>query len=178
MTESYVLLASREFRRLKELADRALIQLPREAWFVAPGEGDNSVAIILKHLSGNIRSRWKNFLTTDGEKPDRDRDSEFVITPEDSVEALQARWENAWTILFHELGSLTDPDLERNVTIRGETLTALQAINRQLSHASYHIGQIVYVAKHLRGRDWKTLSIPLGGSKAFNEKPGSYLARS
>ncbi len=175
MAEDFLLLTNREFRRLKNLAERAVAQLPTEAIFAVPGEGDNSIAVVLKHLSGNIRSRWENFLTADGEKPDRDRDSEFVIGPNDSHPALLARWEEAWTILFSELEALSSADLERTVRIRGESLTVLQAIMRQISHQSYHVGQIVYVAKHFRGRDWTSLSIPVGGSKAFNEKPARYL---
>lgn len=171
----YITTARREFERLKRLADQAVAQLSTPMYFAAPGKGDNSIAVILKHLSGNIRSRWKNFLTVDGEKPDRDRDSEFIIAEDDSREALTQRWELAWAILFQELAPLTDADLARTVRIRGEPLTVLQAIQRQLTHYAYHVGQIVYVAKHLRGADWNTLSIPVGASKRFNEAPEKYL---
>lgn len=173
--EGYVPLVIREFKRLKTLADGAIAQLPAADLFAVPKEGDNSVAVIVKHVSGNMRSRWQDFLTSDGEKPDRDRDAEFVITAEDSSQALLGRWEAAWGIMFATLESLGPPDLERKVLIRGEPLTVLQSINRQLTHYAYHVGQIVYVAKHLRGREWQSLSIPLGGSQRFNQNPARYI---
>jgi len=177
-TEAYIALVVSEFKRLKELADRAISQLPADAFFVRPVETDNSVAIIVKHVSGNMRSRWRDFLTSDGEKPDRKRDSEFIISADDTRENLCAAWEQGWAILFDALAPLRLFDLERSVTIRGESLTVLQAINRQLSHYAYHVGQVVYLAKQLSGRDWKTLSIPLGGSEQFNRAPKRYLQKS
>jgi len=173
--ESYLPLAVREFKRLKRLAEDAMLQCSDEQFFAEPAPGDNSVAIIVKHMAGNLISRFTSFLTTDGEKPDRNRDAEFEILPADTRAALMAAWERGWTILFAELGPLTDTDLARIVTIRGESLTVLQAVNRQLTHYAYHTGQIVYVAKHFRGAAWKTLSIPRGGSAAFNQKPAPYV---
>jgi len=173
--EDYIPLTLREFERMKKLADGAIAQLGAEQLFVAPGEGDNSVAVIVKHVSGNLRSRWENFLTSDGEKPYRKRDLEFLLTGEDSREALLANWEVAWGILFRELKPLHSADLARTVTIRGEPLSVLQAINRQLTHYSYHVGQIVFLAKQLVGPKWKSLSIPVGESEKFNRAPGKYL---
>jgi uncharacterized damage-inducible protein DinB len=175
MPEDYLALSFREFTKLKELADRAIAQLSADKFFAQPGAGDNSVAVIMKHVSGNMRSRWRDFLTTDGEKPDRNRDNEFLILATDTREELFARWEEAWAILFKELAPLTDTDLTRTVTIRGEPLTVLQAITRQLIHYGYHVGQIVYVARHLVGPGWKSLSIPVGQSEQFNRSPSKYI---
>lgn len=167
--------AEREFRRLKELADAAIAQVPREELDRRLGEETNSVAVLMKHLAGNLRSRWTDFLTSDGEKPDRDRDGEFEIVPEDTPEELEARWEHGWTCLFDALSALEPADLERAVRIRGEELSVLQAIVRQLVHYGYHVGQIVLLARHAAGASWKTLSIPRGGSRTFNAAPRSYL---
>jgi hypothetical protein len=175
MTEEYVPMALREFEQLKSLGDRALAQLSPESFFAAPRGGDNSVAVILKHVGGNLLSRWTDFLTTDGEKPNRDRDTEFLILPEDSREVLIARWEKGWAALFGALKPLGSSDLTRIITIRGEPLSVLQAINRQLTHYAYHVGQIVYLAKHFSGTEWKSLTIPVGGSKAFNQAPARYV---
>ena len=120
----------------------------------------NSIALIVKHVSGNMRSRWTDFLTTDGEKPDRDRDSEFERDTADTRQAIMARWDAGWELLFATIMSLAPGDLGRSVTIRGEPHTVVQAINRQLSHYSAHVGQIVLLAKHYAGPSWKTLSIP------------------
>jgi hypothetical protein len=174
-TEEYPALVVREFHRLKDLADRAIAQLAGELLFAVPGEGDNSVAVIMKHVGGNMRSRWQDFLSSDGEKPDRNRDQEFVLGADDSRKSLFARWEQAWNLLFTALEPLVPADLDRLVTIRGESLTVLQAINRQLTHYAYHVGQIVYVAKHWNGRRWQTLSIPVGRSEQFNQAPAKYL---
>ena len=175
LLDDYIPMAIQECERLKNLADRAIAQLEAGQFFTAPGEGDNSIAVIVKHVSGNMRSRWQDFLTTDGEKPDRKRDLEFIITAADSREALIARWAEAWGILFAELKPLRSSDLARSVTIRGESLSVLQAINRQLTHYAYHVGQIVYVAKHLAGARWKSLSIQVGESEKFNKAPAKYL---
>jgi hypothetical protein len=172
--QEYVPLAAREFARLKKLADRAIAQLPADRLFEVPGEGDNSVAVIIKHVGGNLCSRWRDFLTADGEKPDRRRDDEFVIVTGDSREALLARWEEGWSMLFASLAPLGDADLGRTVTIRGEPLTVLLAINRQLTHNAYHVGQIVYLAKHYSGSGWRSLSIPRGESERFNRAPQRY----
>ena len=174
--QEYVPLAAREFARLKKLADRAIAQLPADRLFEVPGEGDNSVAVILKHVSGNLSSRWRDFLTSDGEKPGRRRDDEFVILPGDSREALLAGWEEGWTALFAALAPLGETDLGRTVTIRGEPMTVLLAINRQLTHYAYHVGQIVYLAKHFSGSGWRSLSIPRGESERFNRAPRKYGA--
>ena len=136
MTEEYVPLTIREFDRLKRLGDRAIAQLSANQFFASPCKDDNSVGVIVKHVSGNLISRWTDFLTSDGEKPGRRRDTEFIIQPEDSQGRLLSRWEEGWTALFKTLGPLRSSDLERTVTIRGEPLTVLQAINRQLTHYS------------------------------------------
>lgn len=168
MSDEYLPSAVREFRRLKQLADRSIAQSSNESFFARPAAGDNSIAVMVKHLSGNLRSRWKNFLTADGEKPDRVRDQEFVVTDAETREALLVGWEEGWAILFREMEPLTPADLARVITIRHESMTALQAIQRQLTHYAYHVGQIVYVAKHFAGANWQTLSIPLGKSEEFN----------
>lgn len=176
-SEEYLPIAVREFGRLKGLADKAIAQIPADRLYETPGEGDNSVAVIMKHVSGNLRSRWTDFLSSDGEKPDRKRDDEFVIMPEDTRDALSGRWEDGWAALFSALAPLRTSDLERNVTIRGESMTVLQAIGRQLTHYAYHVGQIVYLAKHFAGGRWKSLSIPLGESETFNRAPGKYVVK-
>lgn len=173
--EHYLSLATREFERLKQLADKAISQLPAECFFAAPHETDNSIGIIVKHMGGNSLSRWTDFLTTDGEKPDRRRDTEFLILPGDTRETLLARWEAGWAALFTALRPLGATDLDRLITIRGEPLTVLQAISRQLTHYAYHVGQIVYLAKHFAGARWKSLSIPIGQSAQFNQTPAKYL---
>jgi hypothetical protein len=173
--ERHVETAAREFRKLKALADRALARVPDERYFAAPSPEGNSLAVIVKHMSGNMRSRWTDFLTSDGEKPWRDRDSEFEIGPADTREALAAGWEEGWAILFEALEGVGPGDDDHPVAIRGEALTATQAIVRQLSHYAYHVGQIVYLAKHFAGRGWESLSVPRGGSKRFNERPDPYL---
>lgn len=168
-------LADREFRRLKTLADRAMAQIGDDDFFAAPGPIDNSVAVIVKHLSGNARSRWRDFLTSDGEKPDRHRDTEFVIAGEETRQQLLKAWEEGWALLFAALAPLTPADLDRAVTIRGESLTVLQAMSRQMTHYAYHVGQIVYVCRHFAGNRWVSLSIPKGQSAAFNRNPKTYL---
>lgn len=177
-TETYTALALREFEQLKKLADRAIAQLPADSFFAAPGATDNSIAVIVKHVAGNLLSRWTDFLTADGEKSWRRRDSEFVLTPDDTRKSLLARWDEGWTALFGALRLLTDADLGRTVMIRGEPMTVLQAVNRQLTHYAYHVGQIVYVAKHCAGAEWRSLSIPLGQSEQFNRAPKTYLGKS
>jgi hypothetical protein len=175
MSESYIQLVIREFKRLKSLADGAMSQITDEQFFASPGTDDNSVAVIVKHMGGNLISRWTDFLTSDGEKPGRNRDLEFEITVDDTRQFLMQQWESGWAALFSALEPLNDTDLERTVAIRGESLTVLQAINRQLAHYSYHVGQIVYVAKHYAGSSWRSLSIPKGKSAEFNKKPTRYV---
>ena len=148
-----------EYRRYKTLAERAVEQVSDDELAAVPSPDGNSIAILLQHLSGNLRSRFTDFLTSDGEKPWRDRDSEFV--PRDGTRAeLTARWEDGWSILLDTLAGLDDHALVRRVTIRGEEHSVLEALHRSLAHASYHVGQIVLLARSFRGEEWKTLSIP------------------
>ena len=175
MNESYVWLVLREFRRLKSLGDGAIAQVSDEQFFARPAADDNSIAVIVKHVSGNLVSRWTDFLTSDGEKPNRNRDTEFRIVADDSREQLLRSWERGWTTLFVALDPCRDSDMERIITIRGEAMTVLQAVNRQLTHYAYHIGQIVYIAKHYCGPVWRTLSIPVGRSAEFNRSPTRYV---
>ena len=156
------------FRAYKKLAERAFEQVRDEEFFRALNEESNSVAVIIKHISGNMLSRWTDFLTTDGEKPDRNRDMEFVITPSTTREDLMKQWERGWNCLFRALESLQPEDLMRKVYIRGKEHTVLQAINRQMTHYPQHIGQIVFLAKHFRSSEWQTLSIPRNKSAEFN----------
>ena len=151
-----------EYRRYKTLGEGAINQLADSQLAQVAGTG-NSIVTIVWHLAGNLKSRFTDFLTADGEKPWRDRDSEF-LTREVSRKELQAKWEDGWRVLFAALTDLSDVDLGRTVTIRGEPHTVAQALHRSLAHASYHVGQIVYEAKALRGADWRYLSIPPGQS--------------
>lgn len=176
MNETYMQMALREFRRLKSLGDDAMAQVSEGQFFASPAAGDNSIGVIVKHVGGNLVSRWTDFLTTDGEKPGRNRDVEFTITREDSRAELLQFWTRGWAALFAALEPLDDADLMRTVRIRGEALTVLQAINRQLTHYAYHVGQIVYLAKHYSGAEWRTLSIPVGRSQQFNRNPAKYVA--
>lgn len=173
--EDFIGLSIREFSRLKKLADDAVAQISEAQFFQAMGEGDNSVALIYKHMAGNMLSRWRDFLTTDGEKEWRNRDDEFQIMDTDRYENLIVRWEESWSLLFSELEALEPENLSRTITIRGEGLTVLQAMARQLTHYAYHVGQIVFVSKSLEGSQWKSLSIPLGRSQTFNEAPSKYV---
>jgi hypothetical protein len=175
MSESYVQLVTREFKRMQSLADSAIAQLSDEQFFAIPSAGDNSITVIVKHVGGNLVSRWTDFLTSDGEKPGRDRDTEFRIGARDTREQLLLAWTCGWTTLFEALEPLGDSDMTRVISIRGEPLTVLQAVNRQLTHYAYHVGQIVYVAKHHCGPAWRTLSIPLGRSTEFNRTPTRYV---
>jgi hypothetical protein len=162
---------------MKALADAAISQVTPEQFFAAPAPSDNSIAVIVKHVGGNLLSRWTDFLTSDGEKPGRNRDAEFEIDSADTREALLQQWEAGWNALFLALEPLTDRDLEKTVTIRGEPLSVLQAVGRQLTYYSYHVGQIVYVAKHYAGDSWRSLSIPKGKSAEFNATPAKYVQR-
>ena len=151
-----------EYRRYKTLGENAVNQLP-DAQLADAAGSSNSIAIIVWHLAGNLTSRFTDFLTSDGEKPWRDRDSEFLARQVTRAE-LQAKWEDGWRVLFAALSALTDADLAKTVTIRGQPHTVAEALHRSLAHASYHVGQIVFVAKALRGADWRYLSIPPGRS--------------
>src|SRR3954468_21242498 len=158
----------RSFRGYKRLADGGLTQLPDPEFFKAPDAESNCAAQIVKHMAGNLRSRWLAFLTTDGENPDRNRDQEFILTEADTRVELMRRWEESFQIVFDTVASLKAEDFAKTGTIRGEPHTILQAINRSLMHTAYHVGQILYVGKHLRGSDWMVLSIPKGKSEEFN----------
>ncbi len=157
------------FRYYKKLAEGAMEQVSDRELFTALDEEMNSIAIIAKHMAGNMRSRWTDFLTSDGEKPDRNRDSEFV-TPPKTREELMQMWNEGWSRLFQALEPLSDSDLARKVFIRGEAHSVMQAINRQIAHYSYHCGQIVFLAKHLKGASWKSLSVPRNKSAEFNQR--------
>ncbi|MEP6903446.1 MAG: DUF1572 family protein [Actinomycetota bacterium] len=155
------------FRNYKKLAERAIEQVETDEYFRALDVESNSIATIVKHIGGNLRSRWTDFLTSDGEKADRQRDSEF-IAESDTRESLDALWETGWNALFGSLESLSVEDFGRTVQIRGEDFSVVKAMNRALAHTAYHVGQIAFLAKHFRASDWKTLSVPRGGSGEFN----------
>jgi Protein of unknown function (DUF1572) len=159
--------ARRALRGHKRLADAAIAQLRDQELFYQPDPESNSVAVLMKHIGGNLRSRFTDFLSSDGEKPDRHRDQEFEAAA-NTREQLTAIWENGWRAALDAIASLQPGDLERTVTIRGEAMTALQAAHRVVAHAVYHVGQIIFLAKHLRGAEWKNLSIPRGQSEEFN----------
>lgn len=157
------------FRYYKNLGERAMAQVSDEQLFETLDAEMNSIAVIVKHMAGNMRSRFTDFLTTDGEKPDRNRDGEF-LDPPSGREALLALWEAGWQRLFSALEPLTDQDLGRTITIRGEAHSVMQAVNRQVAHYSYHCGQIVFLAKHLNNKGWKSLSVPRSQSGEFNRR--------
>lgn len=163
-----------EFRRLKQTADGAVSQVPDNQLFEVLDPQSNSIAVLLKHMAGNLRSRCTDFLTTDGEKPNRDRDSEFVITARDTKADLLREWETCWSVLFATLESLDPSDLSRTVAIRSEPHSVVQAINRQLTHYGYHVGQLVFLSKHWAGERWQAVSIGKGKSKEFNLAPTPY----
>jgi hypothetical protein len=168
-TVSYLRDSLSLFRYYKQLAERAMAQVTDEQLFTTLDEEANSIAIIVKHMAGNMRSRWTDFLTTDGEKPDRDRDSEFIAPP-DTRDALTQLWEDGWSRVFGALEPLSDSDLGRTVTIRGEAHSVMQAVNRQVAHYAHHVGQIVLLAKHFAGQGWQSLSIPRNRSAEFNRR--------
>jgi hypothetical protein len=168
-TTSYLEDARELFRQSKMLAERAMEQVPNEQLFTPLDSETNSIAVIVKHLSGNMRSRWTDFLTTDGEKPDRNRDAEFV-DPFQTRQALLESWEDGWSRLFNALESLSEADLVRTVTIRGESHSVMQAVNRQVAHYSLHVGQIVLLARHFAGHRWQSLSVPRNQSMEFNRQ--------
>ena len=163
-----------EFRRLKKIADRSLSQVDDEMFFRTLDAESNSLAVLVKHMSGNMLSRWRDFLTTDGEKPDRNRDSEFIIAPEEDRALLQERWNAGWDMLYQALQPLKPEDMQETVLIRKEPHTVPQAINRQLTHYAYHVGQIVFLARHILGTGWLSLSVPRGMSESFNRSPEAY----
>ena len=157
-----------QLRKLKTQADKAIAQIQKETIFAVLDPEANSIAVIMKHMAGNMRSRWTNFLTTDGEKPGRDRDNEFVARGEDTYEKIMAMWEDGWNHVFLAVSSLAPEDLGKTVRIRGEAHTVIEALNRQLTHYAAHVGQIVLLAKHDAGSDWRSLSIPRGKSREFD----------
>ena len=171
LLEQYHSDALQSFRNYKKLAERAIEQVSDEEFFATIDEEANSIALIVKHIAGNLRSRWTDFLTTDGEKPDRNRDTEFEVI-EDTRESLTKYWDDGWQILFDAIEPLTEEDFSKTVTIRGQPHSIVEAINRQLTHYSYHIGQIVLLAKHFRSSEWKTLSIAKNRSAEFNRHVG------
>jgi hypothetical protein len=156
------------FRSYRGLADKAIAQLKDDELFVTLDEEANSVAVIMKHMAGNMFSRWTDFLTTDGEKPDRNRDMEFVIESANK-EQLMDYWERGWKCVFDAVEPLKSEDFDKKVTIRGQEHTIVMAINRQLTHYAYHIGQIVFLAKHFRSSEWQSLSVPRNRSAEFNQ---------
>jgi len=174
-TTSYLTDSIALFRQYKKLAEKAIEQITDEQLLIMLDPEMNSIAQTVKHMTGNMRSRWTDFLHSDGEKPDRNRDSEFVDPPV-TRESLLALWDEGWRLVFQALEPLTDADLDRKVFIRGEAHSVMQAINRQIAHYSYHCGQIVLLAKHFRSQDWKSLTIPRDKSVDFNRRVASGTA--
>jgi uncharacterized damage-inducible protein DinB len=164
------------FRKQKTQAEQGFNQLESdEEFFHQPKEHSSSVALIIKHVAGNLKSRWTDFLTSDGDKPWRDRDGEFLIRPEDTRAHLLAAWEEGWATLFQTLAGLQEEDLLKRITIRGEEHTVLQAIDRSLTHTAYHTGQILYVARLVKKEGWQWITIPPGQSQQFKAQGGKYL---
>lgn len=168
MSKSYLSSAKKQFEYYKLLGEKTMAQLPDEQLFWAYSAESNSIAALVKHLWGNMLSRWTDFLTADGEKPWRQREAEFESALQTRAE-LMAQWESGWACLFGALDGLTEADLERTVYIRNQGHTVVEAINRQLAHYAYHVGQIVFIGKMLRDEQWASLSIPKGQSQAYNE---------
>jgi uncharacterized damage-inducible protein DinB len=160
--------ALESFRNCKKMAERAFAQVSDEEFFKTIDVEANSIAVIVKHIAGNLRSRWTDFLTSDGEKANRNRDTEFEMIA-DTRESLMEFWESGWQTLFDNVGPLAVDDFSKTVTIRGEPHTIAEALNRQMTHYAYHIGQIVFLAKHFRSSEWKTLSVPKNKSAEFNQ---------
>ena len=165
--ENYLSDAIASFRNYKKLAERAMEQVSDEEFFRQIDEESNSIAIIVKHIAGNLKSRWTDFLSSDGEKDFRDRDSEFIVEG-DTRESLMEFWDESWQILFDSLEPLKAEDFEKTITIRQQSHTICEAINRQLTHYAYHIGQITFLTKHFRASDWNSLSVPKNKSLEFN----------
>jgi uncharacterized damage-inducible protein DinB len=167
MQATYLTDIRRSYRNYRTLAERAIAQVSDEQLTRALDDGDNSIAVVMQHVAGNLRSRFRNFLTEDGEKPDRNRDAEFEAHRSASREALMAEWNGAWDLVLAELDALTPEDLERTVHIRHEAFAVLEALNRSVTHTAYHVGQIVFLAKHFAGAAWSSLSIPKGKSADY-----------
>ncbi len=168
--KDYLEICRKVFAQYKELGEKAMNQLDEEQLNWAPSAESNSIVLIVKHLYGNMLSRWTDFLTTDGEKEWRDRDAEFVSDKNLTREEINWMWEDGWALFFRTLYSLTDEDLGKKITIRAEEFSVMEALQRQTAHYSSHIGQIIYIAKVCKEKDWNSLSIPKGKSKEYNEK--------
>ena len=168
--QHYLADALRTFRDYKTLAERALAQISDEDFFKTIDDESNSIAINIKHMAGNMLSRWTDFLTTDGEKPERNRDIEFVILPGTTRDEMIAYWEKGWKCVFDAVEPLQPDDLMRTVRIRQQDHTVIQAINRQIAHYAYHTGQIVFLAKHFKSSEWQSLSVPRNRSAEFNAR--------
>ena len=168
IAQHYLTDALQTFRDYKTLAERAFAQISDEDFFKTIDPESNSIAVNMKHMAGNMLSRWTNFLTTDGEKPERNRDLEFVMLPKTTKDDMIAYWEQGWKSVFDAIEPLQPEDLMRTITIRGQDHTVIQAINRQLAHYAYHVGQIVYLAKHFKSSEWQSLSVPRNRSAEFN----------
>jgi len=158
------------FSYYKKLAEGALAQISDEDFFRTLDAESNSIAVNMKHMAGNMTSRWTDFLTTDGEKPERNRDMEFVMLPDTTRDEMLVYWEKGWKCVFDAVEPLKPDDLMRTVRIRGQDHTVVQAINRQLAHYAYHVGQIVYLAKHFRSSEWQSLSVPRNRSAEVNAR--------
>src|SRR5262245_46942329 len=158
----------RTFRDYKKLGERAFAQISDEDFFRTIDAESNSIAVNMKHMAGNMLSRWTDFLATDGEKPERNRDMEFVMLPKTTKQDMLDYWERGWKVTFDAIEPLTPNNLMRTVTIRGQDHTIVQAINRQLAHYAYHVGQIVYLAKHFKSSGWQSLTVPKNRSAEFN----------
>ncbi len=166
--KQYLSIVIEQFKHFKERAEKAIAQLSEEELHWKPNEESNNIAIIIKHLSGNMHSRWVDFLTTDGEKPYRDRDSEFIDDFQ-TKEQLMQKWEDGWKLLFNTIENLKENDLHKTVTLRQQPISVLQAIQIEVAHISYHLGQIIYIGKQIKDKEWTILSIPKNGSKEFNK---------
>lgn len=167
-SEIYLKDVADRFRQYKNLGEKALVQVDDRGFFALLGEESNSIAVIVKHIAGNQRSRWTDFLTSDGEKSDRHRDTEFELINADSRTELMAKWEEGWGLTLKAITSLKPADLDKTIRIRGEAHTVISAINRQLTHYAYHVGQIIMLARHYATSGWRSLSIPRGQSESFN----------
>ena len=170
LAQHYLADALKTFRDYKKLAEGAFAQISDEDFFKTLDEESNSIAVNMKHMAGNMISRWTDFLTTDGEKPERDRDIEFVMLPGTTKEDMLTYWERGWKCAFAAVEPLQPDDLMRTITIRGQQHTVIQAIDRQLAHYAYHVGQIVFLAKHFKSSEWKSLSVPRNKSAEFNAR--------
>jgi hypothetical protein len=181
-TEHFLNSCRFELRKMKQRADRALYQVAAEDLFRKLDSASNSLAEIMKHVGGNLRSRWTDFLSADGEKAERNRDAEFVAGEADTPESLRRNWDSGWTCLFETLANLRPEELDRSVPIRGETHSVTEAIHRTMTHSANHVGQIIYLAKHFAGHRWQTLTVPRGQSEQFTtglvqNQGGGYLSK-